>query len=114
MGDEGSVEGAARFRIGQVVRHRFFPFRGVIFDVDPTFDHTEEWWLSIPEDVRPRKDQPYYHVLAENDETTYVAYVSEQNLEPDPEGGPCRHPAVPEMFGRLHDGQYELRGHRPH
>ena len=108
------VNRTAKFGIGQVVKHRFFPFRGVIYDVDPTFNHTEEWWRSIPEDVRPRKDQPYYHVLAENEETTYVAYVSEQNLEPDPEGGPCRHPAVHELFGELRDGQYELRGHRGH
>ena len=108
------MERAGRYRIGQVVKHRFFPFRGVIFDVDPTFSNTEEWWLSIPEDVRPRKDQPYYHVLAENEETTYVAYVSEQNLEPDPQGGPCRHPAVRELFGDLRDGQYEPRGHRGH
>ena len=108
------MERAGRYRIGQVVKHRFFPFRGVIFDVDPTFSNTEEWWLSIPEDVRPRKDQPYYHVLAENEETTYVAYVSEQNLEPDPEGGPCRHPAVHELFGELRDGQYELLGHLGH
>ena len=108
------MERAGHFRIGQVVKHRFFPFRGVIFDVDPIFDNSEEWWLSIPEDMRPRKDQPYYHVLAENDETTYVAYVSEQNLEPDPEGGPCRHPAVLDMFGELRDGQYELPPDRAH
>ncbi|MEM9633888.1 MAG: heat shock protein HspQ, partial [Pseudomonadota bacterium] len=73
----------AKFRIGQVVRHRIYPFRGVIFDVDPTFSNTEEWWNAIPEDVRPLRDQPFYHLLAENEETEYVAYVSEQNLEPD-------------------------------
>ena len=85
-----------------------------MYDVDPTFSNTEDWWLAIPEDVRPRKDQPYYHVLAENEEGTYVAYVSEQNLESDPSGGPCRHPAVPEMFGELQDGQYVLLRHRSH
>ena len=67
----------AKFRIGEIVRHRVFPFRGVIFDVDPVFNNTEEWWQSIPEEVRPRKDQPFYHLLAENAQTTYVAYVSE-------------------------------------
>ena len=108
------MERAGHYRIGQVVKHRFFPFRGVIFDVDPTFANTEEWWQSIPEDVRPLKDQPYYHVLAENDETTYVAYVSEQNLEADPEGGPCRHPMVPELFGELRDGQYASRRQMAH
>jgi heat shock protein HspQ len=97
----------ARFQLGQVVRHRFFPFRGVIFDVDPTFNNTEEWWLSIPENIRPRKDQPYYHLLAENETTYYVAYVSEQNLLADEEGGPVGHPQIAELFGELRDGVYE-------
>lgn len=96
----------ARFSIGQIVHHRIFPFRGVIFDVDPTFNNTEEWWLSIPEEIRPAKDQPYYHVLAENDESTYVAYVSEQNLVPDATGEPCRHPQVSELFDGPEDGFY--------
>lgn len=104
----------AKFRIGQVVRHRFFPFRGVIFDVDPTFNNTEEWWLSIPEEVRPRKDQPYYHLLAENSETEYVAYVSEQNLLPDESGEPVRHPQVAELFGPLKKGFYALRTKSAH
>ena len=88
----------ARFSIGQVVKHRIFPFRGVIFDVDPVFNNTDDWWLSIPEDIRPRKDQPFYHLLAENDETEYVAYVSEQNLLVDDTGEPVRHPQVREYF----------------
>ena len=99
----------AKFSIGQVVRHRFYPFRGVIFDVDHTFSNTEEWWLAIPEDKRPAKDQPYYHLLAENEETTYEAYVSEQNLLPDDTGEPCRHPAVPDYFGDYNDGRYAMR-----
>ena len=104
----------AKYQIGQVVRHRLFPFRGVIFDVDPTFNNTEEWWQAIPEEIRPRKDQPYYHLFAENEETTYVAYVSEQNLLPDESGDPVRHPQVTRTFGRLRDGSYALRTHRPH
>jgi heat shock protein HspQ len=100
------IHRSGRYTIGQVVRHRFHPFRGVIFDVDPTFSNTEEWWQSIPEDVRPRKDQPYYHLLAENEKTTYVAYVSEQNLLPDETGEPVHHPQVAEIFGELHDGHY--------
>ena len=88
----------AKFRIGQVVKHRLFPFRGVIFDVDPVFSNTEEWWQSIPEDIRPSKDQPFYHLLAENDDTEYVAYVSEQNLLSDETGDPVRHPQVKEYF----------------
>jgi heat shock protein HspQ len=99
----------AKFRIGQVVRHRIYPFRGVIFDVDPTFSNTEEWWQSIPEDVRPRKDQPFYHLFAENEETEYIAYVSEQNLVPDETGEPIRHPQVREVFFAEEDGTYRAR-----
>jgi heat shock protein HspQ len=90
--------GTAKFSIGQIVRHRLFPFRGVIFDVDPVFNNTEEWWNAIPEHMRPRKDQPFYHLLAENDETEYVAYVSEQNLLVDESGDPVRHPQLREYF----------------
>lgn len=99
----------AKFQIGQIVHHRFFPFRGVIFDVDPVFSSTEEWWLSIPEDIRPVKDQPFYHLLAENEESTYVAYVSEQNLLPDDSGRPVAHPEVEEIFGEMCDGRYVMR-----
>ncbi len=104
----------AQFRIGQVVRHRFYPFRGVIFDVDPVFSNTEEWWLSIPEEIRPRKDQPFYHLLAENAETSYVAYVSEQNLLPDETGEPVSHPQVEELFDGIRDGLYVARQRRGH
>lgn len=99
----------AKFSIGQVVRHRVYPFRGVIFDVDPTFSNTEEWWQAIPEDVRPRRDQPFYHLLAENAETEYVAYVSEQNLIPDDTGEPVRHPQVHDIFDEQPDGTYRPR-----
>ena len=99
----------AKFRIGQVVKHRIYPFRGVVFDVDPTFSNTEEWWLSIPEEIRPKRDQPFYHLFAENSETEYVAYVSEQNLVPDMSGEPVHHPQVDEVFGALEAGIYELR-----
>ncbi len=102
---------AARYRLGQVVRHRFFPFRGVIFDVDPVMSNSQEWWQSIPDDIRPSKDQPYYHMLAENEKSYYVAYVSEQNLLPDQTGEPVEHPQVKELFGALRDGCYELVGH---
>jgi heat shock protein HspQ len=84
----------------------------VIFDVDPSFSNSEEWWLSIPEEVRPAKDQPYYHLLAENERTTYVAYVSQQNLLNDDTGRPCRHPLVGEMFDGPCDGLYKLKDRR--
>ncbi len=102
----------AKFGIGQVVRHRKYPFRGIIYDVDPVFANTDEWWLAIPEEVRPRKDQPFYHLFAENADTEYVAYVSEQNLLPDTSGTPVRHPQVDEMFIRADDGGYHVKGGR--
>ena len=103
----------AKFKIGDVVKHRVFPFRGVVFDVDPVFDNTEEWLASIPEEVRPHKDQPFYHLLAENAETTYVAYVSEQNLLADETGEPCRHPLLREMFMSPKRGVYRMKALRP-
>ncbi|MGA2487093.1 MAG: heat shock protein HspQ [Roseiarcus sp.] len=99
----------AKFGIGQVVRHRVYPFRGVVYNVDPTFANTEEWWRSIPEEVRPAKDQPFYHLYAENTDSQYVAYVSEQNLLPDESGEPISHPQVDEMFVRTEKGEYRLR-----
>jgi heat shock protein HspQ len=102
----------AKYRIGQVVRHRIFPFRGVIFDVDPVFNNTEEWYQAIPEGIRPRKDQPFYHLLAENAETTYIAYVSEQNLVVDDSDKPVGHPLVGEYFGELEGGCYLPRPSR--
>jgi len=99
----------ARFGIGDVVRHRIFPFRGVIFDVDPEFANTEEWWQAIPEEIRPRKDQPFYHLLAENDESSYIAYVSQQNLVREDKPEPVHHPAVAQLFGRFEGGRYLLR-----
>ena len=104
----------AKFKIGQVVRHRIYPFRGVIFDVDPTYNNTEEWYESIPEEIRPRKDQPFYHLLAENESGPYVAYVSEQNLLNDDSGEPVRHPSIPDYFGDLQDGCYVLHNHHAH
>lgn len=100
----------AKYSLGQVVRHRSRPFRGVIFDVDPQFANTQEWYDSIPEDARPAKDQPFYHLYAETEATYYVAYVSEQNLIPDSSGEPLDHPDVMERFGDFQDGRYPLQG----
>ena len=99
----------AKFAIGQVVKHRVFPFRGVIFDVDPQFANSEEWWQSIPAEVRPSKDQPFYHLLAENAQSSYVAYVSEQNLLPDESGEPVTHPQTELIFEEFEEGRYQLK-----
>jgi len=99
----------AKYTLGQVVRHRVFPFRGVVFDIDPVFNNTEEWYEAIPAEVRPNKDQPFYHLYAENAETEYIAYVSEQNLLPDTSNEPIRHPQVAEVFVRDEKGSYRLR-----
>jgi heat shock protein HspQ len=99
----------AKFGLGQVVKHRIYPFRGVIFDVDPVFSNTEEWWLSIPAEVRPAKDQPFYRLYAENADSQYIAYVSEQNLLPDDSGEPVGHPQISETFERTADGSYRFR-----
>jgi len=100
---------SAKYTIGQVVRHRVYAFRGVVFDVDPLFSNSEEWYQSIPAELRPSKDQPFYHLFAENAETEYVAYVSEQNLLPDDSGEPLRHPQVAEIFDRDDEGGYRPR-----
>ena len=105
---------SAKFAIGQVVRHRVFPFRGVIFDVDPEFNNTEEWYEAIPAEVRPRKDQPFYHLLAENADSQYIAYVSEQNLLDDSGGEPLHHPQLGEFFDKLPDGRFEPKGRAHH
>ncbi len=104
----------ARFQIGDIVKHRIFPFRGVIYDVDPVFANTEEWWLSIPAEVRPIKDQPFYHLFAENDETSYVAYVSEQNLLYDDSSQELTNPQIKDVFDKFDGKRYHVRDSRVH
>jgi len=104
----------AKYAVGQVVRHRVYEFRGVVFDIDPVFNNTEDWWLSIPAEVRPVKDQPFYHLLAENSETEYIAYVSEQNLLPDESGEPLRHPQLGDYFVEDENGRYRAVFIQPH
>jgi len=103
----------AKFAVGQIVRHRLFSFRGVIFDVDPTFSNTEEWYQSIPAERRPSKDQPFYHLLAQNAQGgPYEAYVSEQNLVADAEHGPVSHPMIDVIFERKAGDRYVIRSSR--
>ena len=97
------------FNIGDIVKHRIYPFRGVIVDVDPEFSNTEEWYQSIPAEIRPSREQPYYHLMAENTETFYTAYVSQQNLVGDGENGPLEHPDLEEIFSGMDQGKYHLR-----
>ena len=104
----------ARYGVGDVVRHRIFDFRGVIFDIDPVFANSEEWYQAIPEEIRPRKDQPFYHLLAETSETSYIAYVSQQNLVPDESEEPVDHPAIATMFEGFDHGRYLLRREHRH
>lgn len=104
----------ARFGIGDVVRHRFFDFRGVVFDIDPVFANSEEWYESIPKEVRPNREQPFYHLFAENGESSYIAYVSQQNLAEDGESGPIDHPSVAELFEDFADGRYRMRRSMTH
>ena len=104
----------ARFAIGEVVRHRLLDFRGVIFDVDPEFANSQEWYDAIPEEIRPSKDQPFYHLLAENAESSYVAYVSQQNLVPDDSEEPIDHPAIATMFDSFDGERYRLRPEHRH
>lgn len=105
---------SAKFTIGEVVRHKVFPFRGVVFDVDPEFANTEEWWNAIPAEIRPHKDQPFYHLLAENEETAYVAYVSEQNLVHDDSGVPLKNPQVEQVFEVAPTGQFKPKAMMAH
>jgi heat shock protein HspQ len=104
----------ARFSIGEVVKHRLFDFRGVVFDIDPVFANSEEWYQAIPQEVRPAKDQPFYHLLAENAESSYIAYVSQQNLEADEAPEPVDHPAISGLFEGFAQGRYLLKRERRH
>lgn len=105
---------STRFAIGDVVRHRMFDFRGVIFDIDPVFANSEEWYESIPKDIRPDRDQPFYHLLAESDDSSYTAYVSEKNLLPDADSGPVEHPDVSQLFENFEAGRYRMRRNLTH
>lgn len=106
--------GRARFAPGDIVRHRMFDFRGVVFDIDPVFANSDEWYDAIPEEIRPAKEQPYYHLLAENGDSSYIAYVSQQNLVADGDGGPIDHPQIDAMFEGLDHGRYRVRAIHRH
>ena len=96
----------ARFQVGQPVSHKIFDYRGVIFDVDATFQSTDEWYDTMAR-TRPPKDEPWYHVFVHDAEHT--TYVAERNLEPDLTGEPIKHPALTQIFDELKDGIYRRR-----
>jgi len=106
---KGRIHKQPVFTIGDVVRHRHFSFRGVIFDVDAEFANTEEWYEAIPAEIRPAREQPFYHLLAENEDSYYTAYVSQQNLVSDGDAGPVDHPELEDMFDDFDDGRYPPR-----
>ncbi len=106
---DAPLQNRSRYAIGDVVRHRLYDFRGVVFDIDPVFANSEEWYEAIPKEIRPQREQPFYHLFAESGDSSYIAYVSQQNLVGDGEGGPVEHPNVTEMFDAYADGRYRLR-----
>ncbi|NQX88998.1 MAG: heat shock protein HspQ [Halioglobus sp.] len=93
----------ACFGIGELVSHKMFDYRGVVVDVDATFQATDEWYETVAKS-RPPKDKPWYHVLVDGgDHSTYVA---EQNLEADTSKSEVNHPMVPEFFDKFEAGRY--------
>ncbi len=106
---EAPRKARARFAIGDIVRHKSHNFRGVVFDIDPVFANSEEWYESIPAELRPLREQPFYHLLAESDDSSYVAYVSQQNLLEDGDSGPVDHPSITQIFDDFADGHYQIR-----
>ena len=114
MSEKNQKNGDVEFGIGAIVRHRLYPFRGVVVDVDPEYDNTDEWYESIPAEVRPDKAQPFYHLLAENSDSYYTAYVSQQNLVTDSISGPVSHPDVHQYFEQFENGRYRMRRSMTH
>lgn len=101
-----STHGHAGFTIGQIIHHRLFDYRGVIFDVDPVFQGDEEWYQNVAR-TRPPRDRPWYHVLVDGDYR--ITYVAERNLESDDSGNPVHHPALNEFFTAFDNGSYVSR-----
>jgi len=100
---DADVSAIARFSVGELVSHRLFGYRGVVVDVDATFQLTDEWYEAMARS-RPPKDRPWYHVLVH--EATHATYVAERNLEADASGEPVRHPLVASAFTRFENGRY--------
>lgn len=97
------MQSEAKFSIGQLVHHVKFDYRGVVVDVDPVFQGTEEWYETVAKS-RPPKDRPWYHVLV--DGAAHSTYVAERHLEPDESGDQINHPALNQYFEAFADGRY--------
>lgn len=93
----------ARFAIGDLVHHKLFDYRGVVYDVDPQFALSEEWYETVARS-RPPKDEPWYRVLVHN--AINETYVAERNLEPDGVADPVSHPLIDALFVGFIDGRY--------
>ena len=94
---------STRFSVGDLIHHRLFDYRGVIVDVDPTFQATEDWYEAVARS-RPPKDKPWYHILVHD--AAHTTYVAERNLEPDVSTDPIAHPMVEQFFSRFENGKY--------
>ncbi|NQZ97722.1 MAG: heat shock protein HspQ [Myxococcales bacterium] len=93
----------AKFHVGQLVHHRLFGYRGVVFDADPVFMGSDEWYEQVARS-RPSKEAPWYHVLVHD--AQHTTYVAERNLEPDDRDEPIRHPLLDQLFDQFEDGRY--------
>ncbi len=99
----------AKFAIGELVEHRLFDYRGVIFDVDPSFQLTDEWYEVVARS-RPPKDKPWYHVMVHD--AVHATYVAEQNLAHDSSADPISHPMLEHFFTGFENGRYVATGRR--
>ena len=97
----------AKFSVGEVIHHQLFDYRGVVVDVDATFQSTEEWYQAVARS-RPPKHEPWYHVLVHG--AAHTTYVAEQNLESESSAEPISHPMLAEFFSRFEDGRYIREG----
>jgi len=102
MGTVTSIS-RAKFAVGDLIHHRLFKYRGVIVDVDPQFQSTDEWYEAVAKS-RPPKDRPWYHVLVHDAMRT--TYVSEKNLDHADSAAPINHPMLHGFFSRFENGRY--------
>jgi len=93
----------SKYSVGDLIQHQLFDYRGVVVDVDPTFQSTEEWYEAVARS-RPPKDQPWYYVLVHG--AAHTTYVAERNLKPDSSAEPINHPMLSHFFKKFEGGRY--------